>query len=97
MPNSTPAAMPGTSVPSRRLIGTPRQRAHSSITESAPIERTVAWISGGISGSASFTETWLRPHDSVKATMISAATASSGREVEGFTVSLPSFRGTPKA
>ena len=66
MPNSTPAAMPPASVPSRRLSETPRQRAHSSTIANAPIERTVAWISGGISGSASFTETWLRPHDSVE-------------------------------
>ena len=68
-------------MPSRAVSDTPRQRAHSAITRNAPIERTVAWTNGGISGSASFTETWLRPHESVSAIMISAATASSGREV----------------
>ena len=81
MPNSAPATMPAASVPSRRLSDTPRQRAHSATMANAPIERTVAWMSGGISGSASFTETWFRPHENVTPIMISAATASSGREV----------------
>ena len=80
MPNSTPAAMPPASVPSRRMNDTPRQRAQIATMTNAPIERTVAWMNGGISGSASFTETWLRPQLSVSASMISAATASSGRE-----------------
>src|SRR5205085_395600 len=48
-----------------------------------PVERTLAWMNGGISGRASLIETWLRPHESVRPTMMSAATASSGREVLG--------------
>src|ERR1043165_6208367 len=52
----------------------------------APMERTVAWRNGGISGSASLTETWFSPHESVRPTMINAATASSGRAVEGITI-----------
>ena len=71
MPNSTPAACPAASVPSRSENDTPRQRAQIARSTNAPIERTVAWMNGGISGSASFTETWLRPH-SVSASMISA-------------------------
>ena len=47
----------------------------------APIERTVAWIKDGISGSASFTVTWFMPHERVRASIIRVATASSGREV----------------
>src|SRR5215218_7765349 len=87
-PNSTPAKMPPASVPSRAVSGTPRERAQIAITANAPTERTVAWMNGGISGSASFTDTWLRPHDSVRPSMISAATASSGREVDWFTSDL---------
>ena len=80
-PNSTPAKMPAASVPSRVLSETPRSRAQIRMMINAPIERTVAWIKGGISGSASFTVTWLRPHESVRPSMIRVATASSGREV----------------
>ena len=47
---------PPVSVPSRRFSETPRQRAHIAMMANAPIERTVAWMNGGISGSASFTE-----------------------------------------
>src|SRR4026209_158650 len=47
----------------------------------APIERTVAWMNGGVSGSASFTETWLRPHESVSASMMSMPSVSSGRAI----------------
>src|ERR1043165_2176228 len=84
-PKRTPATRPPASVPSRVVRETPRKRAHSAMTRNAPVERTVAWMNGGISGSASLMETWLRPQESVSASMISAATASSGREVEGVT------------
>ena len=57
MPNSTPAKMPAASVPSRMVNETPRQRAQIAMMANAPIERTVAWMKGGISGSASLIET----------------------------------------
>ena len=49
--------MPGTSVPSGSINFTPRARAQATTMSAPKVERNAAWMSGGISGSASFTAT----------------------------------------
>ncbi len=61
MPNNVPATRPGTSEPSRSKNFTPRSQPANSMTGSAPTERISACITGGTSGSASFTAIWLKP------------------------------------
>ena len=46
-----------------------------------PVERMVAWISGGMSWMASLVATWLKPQDRHNSTTTLAASASSGRVV----------------
>src|SRR5579871_6734385 len=61
MPKITPNHNPARSVPSRSNRFTPRKRAIKSSTGSAPSERIRPCTSGGMSGSASLTATWLKP------------------------------------
>jgi len=63
--------MPAASVPSRVLSDTPRRRAQIRMMTNAPIERAVAWIKGGTSGSTSFTVT---PGSFTASTIVSPAT-----------------------
>ena len=72
--------MPGVSVPSVSISLTPRQRDHATTMSAAKVERKAAWISGGISGSASLTATWLTPQLRHSTTASATANASSGRE-----------------
>jgi hypothetical protein len=44
------------------------------------VERNAAWISGGMSGSASLIATWLKPQLKQSAIVSAVATPSSGRE-----------------
>jgi hypothetical protein len=44
-------------VPSGSINFTPRARAHATTMSAPKVERNAAWMSGGISGSASFTAT----------------------------------------
>ena len=77
--NSTPAAMPSHSVPSRLSIGMPRKRHQPAISSVATAERMAACVSGGTSWMASLVETWLKPQDRHSTTTMAAAIASSGR------------------
>ena len=78
-PNSTPAASPGMSVPSRANNRMPRSLHQPATSSVAPSERMAPWISGGMSWMASFTATWLKPQDRHNSTTTAAASASSGR------------------
>ena len=69
---------PGMSVPSASVSFTPRRRAQATTTSAPNVDRKAAWISGGISGSASFTATWLKPQLRQSAIVSAAAAASSG-------------------
>ena len=80
-------------VPSRLNTSSPRMRTPISTTTSAPTERIAACSSGGKSGNASFTETWLKPHDRHSSSMIATAAAESGREVGVLRVSVTEAMG----
>src|SRR5262249_20802812 len=76
--------MPGPSEPSRTEKSTLRRRPTISSTGSATIERSVACIMTGISGSASFTAIWLKPQDRQSSSISAMAPGLSGRPLEGF-------------
>src|SRR5713226_1184057 len=77
--NNTPATSPASRVASLRNSGMPRHRAHKATIIAAPVDRTVAWVSGGISGMASLTATWFTPQLRHNTTVTTIATLSSGR------------------
>ena len=77
--NSAPATSPADRVPSRANSGRPRDLAHSATIGTAPMERSAACVSGGMSWMANLAAVWLRPQDRQSMTMTAAAKASSGR------------------
>ena len=70
---------PGLKVPSRFNNDTRRPAHHRTTTASAPSERIVAWIKGGMSGSVNLIATWFSPQLRHSATTSAAPTLSSGR------------------
>ena len=66
-------------MPSRVAIGRPRHFITASTISVASAVRTVHWISGGMSESASFTATWLKPQVTQSSTTTAIAAPSSGR------------------
>ena len=79
-----PAITPGPSEPSRIEKSTLRSQPTISSTGSAPIERNVACIIAGMSGSASFTAIWLNPQDRQSISISAMAPGLSGRPRIGF-------------
>ena len=66
-------------MPSRAVTGRPRSRMMPSTMTVARLERIAHWISGGTSGSASFTAGWLKPQVRQMNTTSAMLAASSGR------------------
>src|SRR5262245_32376976 len=77
--NKSPATIPGTSVPSGSVSLTPRRRTQPSRRNVLEVERQAAWMSGGMSGSASFTATGWKPQLTQSTSTSATAAASSGR------------------
>src|SRR5207248_3355638 len=75
---------PGPSEPSRSEKSALRHHPTNNSTGNAPIERNIACIIAGISDSASFTATWLKPQDRHSISISATAPGLSGRPASGF-------------
>src|SRR4051794_1607891 len=85
MPKMMPEISPGPSEPSRSEKSALRHQPTNNSTGSAPIERSIACIIAGMSGSASFTATWLNPQDRQSISISATAPGLSGRPAVDFT------------